>query len=71
LARSDITPFGYGRPYSLWQLETQLRKHQFLPERQLGALYLMPSTRRAFRRSGPLFEKVGRHIADDHGGGRL
>jgi len=68
-ARSDITPFGYGRPYSLGQLETQLRKHQFLPERQLGALYLLPSTRRTFRRAGPLFEKVGRHMPTIMAGG--
>ncbi|HCP81264.1 MAG TPA: hypothetical protein DIT67_06635 [Octadecabacter sp.] len=68
-ARSDITPFGYGRPYSLGQLETQLPKHQFLPERQLGALYLMPSTRRTFRRAGPLFEKVGRHMPTIMAGG--
>ena len=68
-ARSDITPFGFGRPYSLHQLETQLRKHQFLPERQLGALYQLPSTRRVFRRSGKLFEKVGRHMPTMKAGG--
>jgi SAM-dependent methyltransferase len=42
-ARSDATPFGYGRPYSLKQLETQLQKHQFLPERHISALYAIPS----------------------------
>ena len=32
-SRSDQTPFGFGRPYSLGQLETQLRKHRFVTER--------------------------------------
>ena len=36
-SRSDKTPFGYGRPYTLSQLESQLKKHGFLPERQLLA----------------------------------
>ncbi|MCX8227929.1 MAG: hypothetical protein OTI35_17820 [Sulfitobacter sp.] len=68
-ARRDITPFGYGRPYSLSQLEAQLRKHQFLPERQLGALYQVPSPRRVWMRSGKLFEKVGRHMPTMMAGG--
>jgi SAM-dependent methyltransferase len=44
-ARSDATPFGYGRPYSLKQLDTQLQKHRFLPERHISALYAIPSHR--------------------------
>jgi SAM-dependent methyltransferase len=68
-ARRDATPFGYGRPYSPGQLETQLRKHQFLPERNLGALYQMPSTRRAWMKSGALFEKIGRHVPTMMAGG--
>ncbi len=44
-ARSDATPFGYGRPYSLKQLESQLQKHRFLPERHIAALYAIPSHR--------------------------
>lgn len=42
-ARRDATPFGYGRPYSLMQLEAQLQKHRFLPEQHIGALYAIPS----------------------------
>lgn len=42
-ARRDATPFGYGRPYSLAQLETQLQKHRFQPERHISALYAIPS----------------------------
>ncbi|MEP4196708.1 MAG: methyltransferase domain-containing protein [Aliishimia sp.] len=59
-SRRDATPFGYGRPYSSSQLETQLRKHQFLPERHAGALYQLPSDRRIWMKSARLFERVGR-----------
>ena len=59
-SRRDATPFGYGRPYSSSQLEAQLRKHQFLPERQVGALYQVPSHRRVWMKSARLFEKVGK-----------
>jgi hypothetical protein len=31
-ARRDRTPFGFGRPYTLTQLETQLQRHAFLPD---------------------------------------
>lgn len=59
-SRTDATPFGFGRPYSSSQLETQLRKHQFLPERHMGALYQFPSHRRVWMKSGKLFERMGR-----------
>ncbi|MEM6888412.1 MAG: methyltransferase domain-containing protein [Pseudomonadota bacterium] len=61
-ARRDLTPFGFGRPYSSSQLETLLRQHQFLPERHLGALYQMPSTRRWWMKTGPAIERVGRQL---------
>mmetsp|Transcript_28928 Transcript_28928/g.55293 ORF Transcript_28928/g.55293 Transcript_28928/m.55293 type:complete len:248 (+) Transcript_28928:1802-2545(+) len=59
-SRRDRTPFGFGRPYSASQLETQLRKHQFLPERHVGALYQFPSSKRVWMKSAAMFEKVGR-----------
>ena len=68
-ARRDKTPFGYGRPYSMSQLETQLRKHQFLPERQLGALYQFPSHRRIWMKSAKLFESMGRVMPGAIAGG--
>lgn len=68
-SRRDRTPFGYGRPYSASQLETQLRKHQFLPERQLGALYQFPSSKRVWMKSAPLFERVGRQMPAVFAGG--
>ncbi|WP_300059642.1 methyltransferase domain-containing protein [uncultured Roseobacter sp.] len=68
-ARRDRTPFGFGRPYSPGQLETQLRKHQFLPERHLGALYQVPSSKRIWMKAGPAFEKFGRHVPTMMAGG--
>ncbi len=41
-ARGDGTPFGFGRPYSLRQLEAQLRRHGFTPERHVAALFAPP-----------------------------
>lgn len=61
-ARRDRTPFGYGRPYSTSQLETQLRKHQFLPERHLGALYQVPSGHKLWMKSGAALERIGRRM---------
>lgn len=68
-ARRDRTPFGYGRPYSPGQLDAQLRKHQFLPERHAGALYQVPSAKRTWMKSGGLFERVGRHMPTIMAGG--
>ncbi|HSG54515.1 MAG TPA: class I SAM-dependent methyltransferase, partial [Paracoccaceae bacterium] len=50
-SRSDATPFGYGRPYTLRQLEAQLKRHSFLPERHATALYQPPSDRRFWRKT--------------------
>ena len=68
-SRRDRTPFGYGRPYSAGQLETQLRKHQFLPERHVGALYQIPSAKRLWMKSGPMFERLGGKIPGMMAGG--
>ncbi len=68
-ARRDRTPFGFGRPYSPGQLESQLRKHQFMPERHVGALYQVPSGHRVWMKSSALFEKVGRHVPTVMAGG--
>ncbi len=68
-ARRDRTPFGFGRPYSPGQLESQLRKHQFMPERHVGALYQVPSGQRVWMKSSALFEKVGRYVPTIMAGG--
>ncbi|MCY4305476.1 MAG: class I SAM-dependent methyltransferase [Aestuariivita sp.] len=61
-SRSDRTPFGYGRPYTLGQVESQLRKHHFAIEQHFSVLYQMPSTRRFWLKSAGLLERVGRHL---------
>ena len=61
-SRSDRTPFGYGRPYTLGQVEAQLKEHNFLPERHAAALYQLPSEKRFWRRAAPLLERFGARI---------
>ncbi len=68
-ARRDRTPFGFGRPYSPGQLEAQLKKHQFLPERNVGALYQLPSQKRLWMKSAGMFEKIGRYVPGIAAGG--
>lgn len=70
-SRSDATPFGYGRPYSLGQLEAQLRKHRFVTERSLSTLYQPPSHRRIWRKPAGLLEALGRHLPVFAAGGVL
>lgn len=68
-SRSDRTPFGYGRPYTLGQLESQLRAHHFTIERHAAALYRPPSNQRFWLKSGALFEKMGRSLPTVLAGG--
>ncbi|MEX0280047.1 MAG: class I SAM-dependent methyltransferase [Arenibacterium sp.] len=68
-SRSDATPFGYGRPYTLGQLESQLRQHDFLPEHHHAALFQPPSSRRFWLRAAPLFERIGRQMPTMIAGG--
>ncbi|MFV2002248.1 MAG: class I SAM-dependent methyltransferase [Paracoccaceae bacterium] len=70
-SRRDVTPFGYGRPYSLGQLETQIKDHQFVPERHRAALFQPPSHKRFWLKTGPIWEKAGRRISAHYAGGVL
>lgn len=70
-ARTDRTPFGYGRPYSLRQLEAQLRQQGFTPERHMAALYGLPSERPFWLRTAPFWEGWGRRFAPWMAGGVL
>ncbi|MFC2970079.1 class I SAM-dependent methyltransferase [Acidimangrovimonas pyrenivorans] len=67
-ARRDITPFGYGRPYTSGQLEAQLKRAEFAPERHLSALYAPPSHKRFWLRTAPFWERTGRSIPWRAGG---
>ena len=58
-SRSDRTPFGFGRPYSQGQLESQLKSHNFLPERHVTTLYQPPSERQFWRRTAGMWERLG------------
>lgn len=68
-ARGDGTPYGFGRPYSLGQLEDQLRRHDFVPERHFTALFSPPSSRRFWLKSADLWERVGRRLSTVLSGG--
>ena len=70
-ARRDRTPYGFGRPYSLTQLETQLRRHGFEPERHAAALFQPPSEQRFWLRTGAFWESAGRTISNRYAGGVL
>lgn len=61
-ARRDATPFGYGRPYSLGQLERTLADAQFSADRSTAALYQPPSQARFWLRLGPTLESVGQGL---------
>jgi len=70
-SRSDKTPFGYGRPYSLGQLDAQLRKHRFVTERSRSTLYQPPSHRKFWRKTAGLLEKLGDNLPVVVAGGVL
>ena len=70
-SRTDRTPFGFGRPYTATQLENQLRAHQFEPEQHGSALYMPPSFRRFWLKSGSLIEKTGQRLPTIMAGGVL
>ncbi|MDQ2095077.1 class I SAM-dependent methyltransferase [Rhodalgimonas zhirmunskyi] len=70
-SRSDSTPFGYGRPYSLGQLDAQLKTHGFLSEAQRTALYQPPSTRKFWRKTAAFWENTGRALPIIAAGGVL
>ncbi|WP_127115432.1 class I SAM-dependent methyltransferase [Shimia sediminis] len=61
--RSDKTPFGYGRPYTTGQLEAQLRQHGFMPERHRTTLYQPPSQKRFWRKTGTMWESLGKTVS--------
>ena len=61
-ARRDVTPFGYGRPYSIGQLEKTLSANKFAAERHAAALYLPPSHKRFWLKAAPAIERVGQRI---------
>lgn len=70
-SRSDATPFGYGRPYSMRQLDSQLRRHSFVAERQQSALFTPPSEKRFWLRTASMWERFGHRVSTVLAGGVL
>ena len=70
-ARSDRTPFGFGRPYLPGQLEQQLMAHDFNVRAATAALYQPPSDRPLWRRMASVLERAGHKIPALAGGGVL
>jgi SAM-dependent methyltransferase len=61
-ARRDVTPFGFGRPYSVAQLEAQLKRYGFTPERSQSVLFAPPTATRFWLRTANFWETVGRRM---------
>jgi len=62
-SRTETTPFGHGHPYSTMQLDAQLKKHRFIPDRHRAALFQPPSQKRIWTKTGRFLEKYGRVIS--------
>lgn len=58
-ARHDSTPFGWGRPFSPAQLQTQLQDSLFIPRQSSFALFMPPFSGPRLLRSAPTWEKIG------------
>jgi len=61
-ARSDTSPFGYGRPYSRSQLRSLLGDTGFGVTAWSTALHMWPSRHRSLLGFSPAMEKIGRHV---------
>ena len=70
-ARSDSTPFGYGKPYSISQLTALLRKNQFQIDSITPNLYGFPAKRGYWLKSLYLWEKLGKKLNSFFLGGLL
>lgn len=67
-AKSDRTPFGYGRPFSMKQIRALLYDAQFVIENDRRALYFMPSHNRLSLWMAPMLEKLGEIVMPRLGG---
>jgi SAM-dependent methyltransferase len=70
-SRREKTPFGFGRPFTMGQLESQLRGHNFTSERHRAVLYAPPSEARFWLRTARMWEGLGRRIPNGLAGGVL
>lgn len=70
-SRRDATPFGFGRPYSLSQLEAMLSAIGLQPTRHVGALFHPPKDTPFWLKTSSMWEKVGRRVSNRFTGGVL
>jgi SAM-dependent methyltransferase len=70
-SRNDRTPFGYGRPFTMGQLDQQLKLWGFKTEHSQTALYQPPSEKRFWRKTAGFWEKLGHGLPLIAGGGVL
>lgn len=70
-ARRDATPFGFGRPYSLGQLEAMLSAIGLTPTRHIGALFHPPKDTPFWLKTSSVFERIGRSVSNRFAGGVL
>ncbi len=67
-AQSELSPFGYGRPYSGRQLKDLMKSCQFNVLDDTEALFMPPSKARAILRAARTWEGIGRRILPAFGG---
>jgi SAM-dependent methyltransferase len=61
-SRADRTPFGWGQPYSAFQLSRLLRDHRFVPTRTERALFVPPTRFNTVLRSATAWERIGHRV---------
>ncbi len=66
--RTDATPFGHGRPYTMRQLRRTLQQAMFAPEAEARALYAPPSQRALSLWSSDAAERFGQRWTPRFGG---
>jgi SAM-dependent methyltransferase len=60
-----------GGPTRWGQLEAQLKRHDFVPERHCAALFSPPSDKRFWLKSADMLESLGSRLPGQRGGGVL
>ncbi len=70
-SRRDATPFGFGRPYSLGQLEAKLAAIGLRPERHVATLFHPPSEKNFWLKTSTMWERIGRRVSNRFAGGVL
>lgn len=70
-ARRDETPFGFGRPYTLGQLEGKLAAIGLKPRRHVAALFHPPTDKPFWLKTSGFWEKVGGRVSNRFAGGVL